>query len=102
MSKEPEIPQRKFDPKKLPRTFMSPAYLEEPEGGYFLMYRDITVETDEYSETGERLREKLGKRIGPIGRFRIAREGEQVDFTTSRPDGTVLLLTKVPNLGETL
>lgn len=78
MSKEDEL-------KKLPRTFMSPAYVREVEPGTFAMYRDITVE-----ENGKR--EKFGKPIGPMGLFRKAKEGEKIDFLTSLPDGTVVQL----------
>ena len=90
-----EIPKRKFNVDDLPRTFMSPAYFEEAEKGVFVMYRDVLVETDERDFDGTRLREKLGKRIGPMFRCRLAEIGERADFTTSRPDGTVLMLVKL-------
>ena len=95
MSEGPEIPKRKFDPKDLPRSFMSPAYVEEVEPNVFQMFRDILVETDEVGPDGKKLREKLGKRIGPMMVLRPARDGEPTDFMTSRPDGTVLLLYRI-------
>lgn len=92
---ESELTKRKFDVDNLPRTFMSPAYVEEVEAGMFQMFRDILVETDEYDSDGSRLREKLGKRIGPMFTFRLAQIGEKADFMTSRPDGTVLMLVRI-------
>lgn len=79
---------------KIPRTFMSPAYVEEQDD-LFVMYRDILVETDQPDGAGGFLREKMGKRIGPMMRFRLARDGESVDFLSSRPDGQVLQLHRV-------
>lgn len=81
----------------VPRTFMSPAYVEEIRGdpGFYAMYRDVLVETDQPDGEGGFLREKFGKRIGPVMILREARRGEEADFTTSRPDGTVLLLHRV-------
>ncbi len=92
---DPQIPKRKFNPEDLPRSFMTPAYIEEADPGTFVMFRDILIETDERDENGERLREKFGKRIGPIAVLREAAADEQPDFTTSRPDGTVLLLKRI-------
>lgn len=79
---------------KIPRTYMSKAYVEEPEPGTFLMYRDILQETDQPDGTGGFFREKWGKRIGPIMRLRLGRPGERPDFITSREDGTVLELVR--------
>lgn len=79
--------ERREETKKLPKTFMSPAYVEEKDPGIFVMYRDILME-----ENG--VKEKFGKRIGPMYMFRLAMKGEKEDFMTSRPDGTVLLLVR--------
>lgn len=80
---------------KLPRVFASPAYLSEPEPGLFRLRRDVLVETDGPPDAeGNRPREKMGKAI-ELGEFRIAQLGERADFTTSRPDGTVLLLVRL-------
>lgn len=73
------------DIKKLPRTFMSPAYVLEREPGVYAMYRDIEIE-----ENG--VREKTGKKIGPMFLLREAKVTECVDFITSKPDGTVIQL----------
>ena len=90
-----EAPKRVASTKDLPRSFMSPAYIEEVDTGVFAMYRDIMIETDQYGEDGKRLREKFGKRIGPVMMLREATKEEEPDFTTSRPDGSVLLLVKI-------
>jgi hypothetical protein len=74
---------------------MSRAYVEEVEPGRFAMFRDVLIETDQYDVDGTLLREKLGKRIGPMMILREARSEEAIDFTTSRPDGTVLMLHRV-------
>ena len=73
------------DIKKLPRTFMGPAYVLEKEPGVFAMYRDILIE-----ENG--VKEKYGKPIGPMFLLRPAKKDEPVDFMTSRADGTVIQL----------
>lgn len=86
---------RKDEIKRLPRSFMSPAYVEERDPGFYAMYRDILIETDTPDGQGGFLREKLGKRIGPMFVFREAREGEEPDFISSRPDGSVLLLYRI-------
>jgi hypothetical protein len=78
---------------KIPRTFMSRAYVQEHDG-IFEMYRDILEETNEPDGAGGFLREKKG-RIGPMMVFHEARDGEPVDFQTSRPDGTVLMLHRI-------
>ena len=88
-------PKRKFDPKDIPRTYMSPSYFEEREPGTFEMFRDILIETDEVDAAGVHLREKFGKRIGPMYRCRQAQRGEKEDFITSRPDGAIIRLVKV-------
>ncbi len=87
-------PKRKFDAKDLPRTFMSPAYFEEADGLFF-MYRDVLIETNQPDGEGGFFREKMGKRIGPMFRCRPARFDERAQFTTSRPDGTVVLLVEI-------
>jgi hypothetical protein len=79
---------------KVPRTFMSPAYVEE-SGGEFILFRDVLVETDQPDGVGGFYREKFGKRIGPMMRLRPASEGERVDFITSRKDGSVIKLTRI-------
>jgi hypothetical protein len=79
--------ERREETKKLPKTFMSPAYVEEKDPGIFAMYRDILIE-----EGG--VKEKFGKRIGPMYLFRIAKKGEKEDFMTSRPDGEVIMLVR--------
>ena len=90
-----QAPKRKVDPKEIPRTWMSRAYVEEVENGTFQMFRDVLVETDQKDFDGAPLREKMGKRIGPMFTFRVAQEGERADFMTNRPDGTVLMLVKI-------
>lgn len=93
---DPNAPKRANKDIDVPRTFMTPAYFEEIENGTFAMFRDITVETNEKGEDGKPLREKWGKRIGPIFLCKEAGKGEEPDFTTSRADGNVLLLIKLP------
>lgn len=88
-------PKRKNKEIVVPRTFMTPAYFEELEKGLFGLFRDVTVETDQRGEDGQFLREKWGKRIGPVFKCREAAKDEDPDFTTSRADGTVLLLKKI-------
>jgi len=88
-------PKRKSKEIVVPRTFMTPAYFEELEKGLFGLFRDVTVETDQRGEDGQFLREKWGKRIGPVYTCREATQDEDPDFTTSRADGTVLLLKKI-------
>ena len=92
-------PARKNDTKDLPRTFMTPAYLEEIDTGTYGLFRDIMIETDEKGEDGQFLREKFGKRIGPVFILRRALDSEQPDMTTSLPDGTVLMLKKIGGHG---
>ena len=95
MSDQSRPPRRTFNKDEVPRTFMAPAHVEERADGVFEMFREILVETNEVGEDGQFLREKFGKRIGPMMRFSVAVEGESADFTTSRPDGTVLLLHRI-------
>lgn len=78
---------------EIPRTFMSRAYVEEHDS-IFEMYRDILEETKEPDGAGGFLREKKG-RIGPMMVFREAKDGEQIDFQSSRPDGTVIMLHRI-------
>lgn len=95
-----EKPTRKADTKKdvkVPRTFMTPAYLEEVDTGTFGLFRDIVAENGEFEDDGTPIREKWGKRIGPIFLYRVATQDEEPELTTSRPDGTVLLLKKIAN-----
>ena len=88
-------PKRNVNIKDLPRSFMSPAYVEEIDTGVFAMYRDIMIETNQVGEDGKRLREKFGKRIGPVMMLREATKTEDPDFTTSRSTGEVLMLKKI-------
>lgn len=88
-------PKRRFNKNEVPRTFMSPAFVEESSPGEFLMFREVLIETDQLDSQGKPIREKFGKRIGPMMRLTEAQKGESIDFTTSRPDGTVLLLHRV-------
>ena len=74
--------------KKLPRTFMSPAYVIEKEPGIFALYRDIMMEEDGHKE-------KWGKPIGPIFTFRVCKSHEKEDFVTSRADGEVIRLWRI-------
>ena len=60
-----------------PRVFLTPAYVREAEPGLYEMWRDVEVEED-----GKR--EKFGKSVGPIMVLREARQGESVDFITTR------------------
>jgi hypothetical protein len=80
--------------KQVPRSYMSPAYVEKRDGQY-VMYRDILVETDKPDGAGGFYREKLGRRIGPMMILRVAKDGEEIDFVTSMTDGTVLPLHRV-------
>jgi predicted RNA-binding protein with PUA domain len=66
--------------------------LKEVEPGYFELYRDVMIE-----ENG--VAEKYGKPIH-ISFLREATKDEEADLTTSRPDGTVLLLRKLPRGDE--
>jgi hypothetical protein len=98
--KHMDKPTRKKETKKdlkVPRTFMTPAYFEEVDTNTFGLYRDIVAENGEFEADGTPIREKWGKRIGPIFLCRIASKDEEPDYTTSRPDGTVLLLKKIAN-----
>ena len=90
-----DAPKRKIDPRELPRTWMSKAYVEEVEHGTYQMFRDILIETDQKDIDGEPLREKFGKRIGPMFTFREATPEEREDFITSRPDGSIVRLVKI-------
>lgn len=92
MNKEPDKQKVEEIKKQVPKSFMSPAYVEEKEPGIYAMYRDILIETDQPDGVGGFMREKLGKRIGPMYVFRVCRKGEEPDFTTSKSDGTVILL----------
>jgi len=92
---DPNAPKRNTKEVKVPRTFMTPAYFEQVEPGIYGMFRDVTVETDQRGEDGQFLREKWGKRIGPIYTCRVAGKDEDPDFTTSLSDGTVLLFKKI-------
>lgn len=73
----------------VPRTFLTPAYCVELERGTFGLFRHVEIEDPE-----TRVREKFGERIGPIWLLREAKIGEEADFITSRPDGTVIQLVK--------
>ena len=64
--------------KKVPRTFLSKAYIMELEKGLWGLYRDLLVETDVKDEkTGDQIREKVGKPLGPIGLLREMQKGEE-------------------------
>lgn len=72
------------DQKKVPRTFMGKAYLQELERDLYGLFRNIEVE--EIGKDGKPVREKL-KAIGPIRLLREARKGEetQVVLRTFHP-----------------
>jgi hypothetical protein len=76
---------------KLPRTFLSPAYLVEVEKGTYGLYRNFTQLNE---ETG--VKEKVGKPIGPIKLFREAKGQDPVHMRTSAKDGRPLNLTEIP------
>lgn len=96
---EKDIAKRREEiEKQVPKTFMSPAYVEERDGVY-AMYRDILVETNKPDGVGGFYREKLGKRIGPMFLFRPCRPGEEPDFITSK-DGQPLLLFQIHPVKE--
>jgi len=90
--------------RKVPRSFMSPAYVERKEHNVYAMFRDILVETDKPDGVGGFYREKLGKRIGPMMLFRRAETEEEEsrpDFRTSDPDGNIIALIRTwPPLTE--
>ena len=71
--------------KKLPRTFMGPAYVLEKEPGVYAMYRNIVIEKD-----GKR--EVSGKPIGPLFLLRKAKEDELVDMVTETEPGNIIHL----------
>lgn len=85
----------KPDLSKLPRTFATKALLKEIEKGVFELYRDVVIE-----ENG--VREKHGESIH-ISFLREATKDEEPDLTSSRPDGSVLLLKRIkePDEAET-
>jgi hypothetical protein len=60
---------------KMPRTFMSKAYIQELEKGLFGLYRNIEMEEPD-PKTGKPVREKI-KAIGPIKLLREAQKGEE-------------------------
>lgn len=92
---EEERKKREEIEKQVPKTFMSPAYIEEKEAGVYAMYRDILVETKEADGVGGFYREKMGKRIGPMYIFRPCRKGEEPDYISSKPDGSPLFLWQI-------
>ena len=60
---------------KVPRTFLTAAYLQEVEKGVFGLFRNIEVE-EPNERTGKAVREKV-KAVGPISLLREARKGEE-------------------------
>lgn len=89
--------------RKVPRSFMSPAYVERKEHDTYAMYRDILVETDQPDGVGGFFREKLGKRIGPMMLLRRARTEEEAmrpDFVTDVDGQPVPLIRTWPPLSE--
>jgi hypothetical protein len=76
---------------KVPRTFLSPAYLVEVEAKTYGLYRDVLV-MDEKTQK----KEKLGTSIGPIGLFREKEGDEPVNLQTFHPvTKRVLYLTRI-------
>ena len=75
-----------------PRVFATKALLKEIEKGVFELYRDVVIE-----ENG--VREKHGKEIH-ISFLRECTKDEEADLTSSRPDGSVLLLKRIPRGDE--
>lgn len=62
---------------KIPRTFLSKAWLKEEETGVYQLYCNMLVEGTD-PKTGEKMKEKIGKPF-PRGRpLREARKGEEV------------------------
>jgi len=78
---------------KTPRVYATRALIEEVEKGLFEMYRDVMIEEAKGQP------EKHGKRIH-ITFMRECTKDEEADATTSRPDGTVILLRKLPRADE--
>lgn len=78
------------DKPKMPRTFLSPAYLVEVEKGTYGLYRHLMV-LDE--STGNK--EKVGKPIGPIVLFREAKGQDTVHMRSTTNDGRPINLTEV-------
>lgn len=72
--------------KPVKRTFLSKAYLRELEPGTFGLFRNLEVEEVD-PKTGQPVREKVGRPIGPIGLLREAAKGEeaQVVLRTYHP-----------------
>ena len=91
MTEEEKIKYEKIE-QQVPKTFMSPAYIEEREPNVYAMFRDILVETKDPDGVGGFMREKMGKRIGPMLIFRTCKKGEQPDYISSKPDGSPLFL----------
>jgi len=61
---------------KIPRTFMSKAWLKEEEPGVYQLYNNLLVEGTD-PKTGEKVKEKVGKPF-PRGRpLREAKKGEE-------------------------
>lgn len=60
---------------KLPRTFLSKAYLMVLEDKTYGLYRNIEMETDKVGSDGKKIREKV-KAIGPLKVLREAERGE--------------------------
>lgn len=65
---------------KLPRIYLSKAYLKEVELNLFGLFRDCMVEDP---ETGHS--EKTGRTIGPIALLRPVEKGEQATLRTVHP-----------------
>lgn len=75
-----------------PRVYATRALLKEIEPGLFELYRDVMIEEDGIAE-------KYGKPIH-ISFLRECAKDEEADLTTSKPDGAVLLLRKLPRGDE--
>lgn len=64
-----------MSPAKVPRTFLSKAWLKEEEPGVYQLYSNMLVEG--HDQSGQKVREKIGKPI-PRGRpLREASKGEE-------------------------
>lgn len=68
---------------KVPRTFLSPAFLAEVEPKLFGLYRSIEVEEFD-RQKGHPVREKI-KNVGPIGLFRECEGEEKEDLMSFHP-----------------
>lgn len=74
--------QDKESKNKVPRTFLSPAFLVQVEPKLYGLYRSVEIEA--IKKDGTTYREKI-KDIGPIALFREAEGDEEVDMQTFHP-----------------